>query len=148
VLLLFVLLIGLGALTYLYTPIGDTIKDLLQSYTGGTTTTPTVDTTKPVLSDYNANVGPTSAAITWKTDEFSSTQVEYGETVAYGSVMPAIPDHDPTGGQSLGVVDHAVTLTGLKPNTIYHYRVKSKNAANLEAVSADQTFTTTTASEE
>jgi len=148
VLLLFVLLIGLGFLTYKYTPLGETVLNLLKSSTGGTTTTPTVDTTKPVISNIEANAVPTTALITWSTDDFSSSQVQYGKTQEYDKLEPAVPDTDPTTGTSLGAVDHAVTLTGLEPNTLYHYRVKSKNAANLEAVSADQTFTTTTASEE
>ena len=138
-LLLFFLLIGLGTLTYLYTPIGDTIKDLLQSTTGGTT----IDITKPAISDVKATVGA-GVVINWKTDELSSSQVEYGETTAYGQVYPAEPVDDPTTGQSAGVTDHSVTISkeSLKQEVTYHYRVKSKDKAGNEAVYEDKTFTT------
>src|SRR6202035_3360133 len=37
---------------------------------------------------------------------------------------------------------HSQALGGLQPGTLYHYRVKSANAAGSLAVSADLTFTT------
>jgi phosphodiesterase/alkaline phosphatase D-like protein len=148
VLLLFVLLIGLGVLAYLQTPLGSMVKDILGI--SGTTTGNTTDTTKPVISSIVQpaspdTLGPTSASIGWKTDELASTQVEYGTTATYGKLEPAQPANDPTGGASLGVIDHSVVLTGLQPNTTYTYRVKSKDAAGNEAVSEDNTFTTTSA---
>ena len=41
---------------------------------------------------------------------------------------------------------HSRTLTGLTPNTLYHYRVNSTDASNNAANSADFTFTTAAAS--
>ena len=41
------------------------------------------------------------------------------------------------------VTSHARTLTGLVPDTPYHYRVRSTDAASNPAVSGDFTFTTT-----
>jgi hypothetical protein len=38
---------------------------------------------------------------------------------------------------------HTVGLSGLSPNTTYHYRVKSRGDNNLTGVSADYVFTTT-----
>lgn len=125
----------------MYTPIGDTIKDLLQSSTGGTT----VDTKQPVITGAKATVGVGAVVISWKTDEPSSSQVEYGKTNTYGSVTPAQPQDDPTTGQSLGVVDHAINISAasLEQEVTYHYRVKSKDKSGNEAVSDDnKTFTT------
>lgn len=124
------------------------VKDILGI--SGTTTGNTTDTTKPVISSIVQpaspdTLGPTSASIGWKTDELASTQVEYGTTATYGKLEPAQPANDPTGGASLGVIDHSVVLTGLQPNTTYTYKVKSKDAAGNEAVSEDNTFTTTSA---
>ena len=124
------------------------VKDILGI--SGTTTGTTTDTTKPVISSIVQptspdTLGPTSASIGWQTDELSSTQVEYGTTATYDKLEPAQPADDPTGGASLGVIDHSVVLTGLQPNTTYHYRVKSKDAAGNEAISDDNTFTTTSA---
>ncbi|UCH50412.1 MAG: zinc ribbon domain-containing protein [Chloroflexota bacterium] len=142
ILVLFILLIGLGTLTYLYTPIGATIKDLLQSATGGTTT-PTVDTTEPEFSQVLATPGPTSARIDWETDELASTQVEYGKTQENTSLEPDTPGDDPTSGTSAGVLVHYVILTSLESDTTYYYRLISKDAAGNEAVSDWKTFNTT-----
>ena len=142
--LLIVLLIGLGTLTYFKTPIGTIIKGLL-SGTGGATT---VDTTVPVITDISAtDISTTKATIRWTTDDLSSSQVQYGTTEAYGSDMPAQPDTDPSTGNYLGVIEHAVDLTGLQLGTTYHYKVKSKNVDGLEGVSPDKTFITTSAEE-
>jgi hypothetical protein len=59
--------------------------------------------------------------------------VEYGPTASY----EAITTLDAT-----LVTSHSVSLSELTPGTIYHYRVKSKDASGNEAVSADQTLTT------
>ncbi len=121
---------------------------LLKTFTGGTTA-PVADTKPPELSDITHFVGPTSARIDWKTNEPASSQVEYGKTQNYGSFAPPQPQNDPTAigpdGKPLsaGVVTHSVVLTGLEPNTTYHYRVKSKDKAGNEAISQDKTFKTT-----
>ncbi len=150
VLVLFILLIGMGALAYFKTPLGATVNSII-GLSGGTTNGSTVvDTTAPVITfPDQPTVLATSASILWHTDELSSSQVEYGTTSAYGELQPAQPDTDPTvigtDGNPLfaGVIDHSVVLTGLQPNTTYHYRVKSKDAAGNEKVSDDKTFTTT-----
>ena len=145
-LLLFVLLIGLGVLAYLQTPLGSMVKDILGI--SGTTTGNTTDTTKPVITGAAANVVAGGVVITRKTDELSSSQVEYGKTNTYGTLAPAQPQDDPTGTQSIGVTDHSVTISAatLEKGVTYHFRVKSKNKAG-EAVSGDGTFTTLAAEE-
>jgi peroxiredoxin len=59
--------------------------------------------------------------------------MEYGTTDAYGSTT--------TLDQNL-TTSHSITLTGLKPSTTYHFKVKTKDASGNEATSQDQTFTT------
>ncbi len=63
---------------------------------------------------------------------------EYGTTVAYGSVATAVPS--PVTGTSATSVSYA--LSGLIPNTTYHFRVKGVNIAGT-ANGNDLTFTTT-----
>jgi len=94
----------------------------------------TLDITLPVISAITAGgMTQTGATITWTTDEPATSQVEYGVTDQYGSATT--PD-------STMVTSHSVSLTGLTAGTTYHFRVKSADAANNEAVSADYTFDT------
>jgi len=146
VLVLFILLIGMGALAYFKTPLGATVNSIIGLSGGSSSGSTVIDTTAPVITFPNQpSVLATSAGITWETDEPTSTQVEYGTTDAYGTRQPTQPGDDPSSGQSLGVVTHSVVLTGLQPNTTYHYRVRSIDAAGNETVSSDKTFTTSEA---
>ncbi len=92
------------------------------------------DVTPPSISGVAAgSVTRTAATITWTTDEPSDSQVEYGLTTAYGTSTPI--------NGSL-VTSHSMSLSGLSAGTLYHYRVKSRDAAGNLAVSGDFTFTT------
>ena len=64
---------------------------------------------------YLQSVTTSSIIVAWETDLPSPGKVVYGETEAYGSSVadPALDTR------------HAVTLTGLAPYTVYHYRVES-----------------------
>ena len=95
------------------------------------------DTIPPTISSVSAtNITSNLATITWTTDVPATSQVEYGPTTSYGT---------PTTLDSNLVYSHNVNLTGLNTDTLYHYRVKSKDAANNEAISADYTFHTAVA---
>ncbi|MBM4444747.1 MAG: hypothetical protein FJ020_05500 [Chloroflexi bacterium] len=97
----------------------------------------TLDVTPPAISAVTASgMTQTGATITWTTNEAATSQVEYGLTSQYGSATTL----DATLATS-----HSVSLTGLTAGTTYHYRVKSKDASNNEAVSADLTFATVAA---
>src|SRR5207249_5335859 len=67
------------------------------------------------------------------TGSAADSQVEYGVTTAYGKVTVL------TSGL---VTSHSIGLSGLSASTMYHYRVKSRDAAGNLATSADVTFTT------
>jgi|GEM_PF-1975065 len=100
-----------------------------------TTTTPP-DTTPPIISSVvTGSVNNSSATIIWSTNEAATTQIEYGLTTAYGALTSINAD-------AILVTGHRQTITGLTANTLYHYRVRSRDAAGNEAVSADFTFTT------
>lgn len=91
------------------------------------------DTTPPVISNVASSPSRTSATVTWATNEGSTSQVEYGTTTSYGSLT--------TLNTSMAT-SHSVAISGLVRRTTYHYRVRSKDAANNEAISGDFTFTT------
>jgi purple acid phosphatase-like protein len=98
------------------------------------TTQTGADTTPPVISGVSASsVTTTSSTIGWTTNEASDTQVEYGTTTAYGSS---------TGLNASLVASHTAFVSALTSSTLYHYRVKSKDAAGNLSVSGDFTFTT------
>ena len=75
----------------------------------------------------------TSATITWTTRVPSSSQVDYGTGGSFDSSRPLDPDP---------VSIHTVQLTGLSPNTVYHYRVRSVRESGLGDASGDLTFST------
>ena len=95
------------------------------------------DLTAPSFTNLSAeNITETTATISWTTDEPATSQVEYGETSAYGLITPL--DNDL-------VTSHSVSLTGLDPDTTYHFIVKSEDLAGNEAISGDHNFTTVSA---
>ncbi len=94
----------------------------------------TLETTAPTISEIDVSgITESDATITWTTDKPATSQVEYGEATAYGSST--------TIDENLGT-SHTVTLNGLEPDTTYHFRVKSKDSSDNEAVSEDHDFKT------
>ncbi len=92
------------------------------------------DTTAPLISSVaTSGVTANGATVSWNTNEPSDSQVEYGFSTAYGSSAPS--------GVQM-VTAHSAALTGLSTSTLYHYRVKSQDAAGNLGVSGDDTFTT------
>jgi hypothetical protein len=96
----------------------------------------TVDNTQPVIavSQEAAYVVDHQAVnIVWTTSLPTMSQVEYGLTAAYGTRTT----------QDIYLVNsHRVQLTGLQPNTTYHYRTISRAAGGRSVASADHTFKT------
>lgn len=95
------------------------------------------DTTRPVLSYIRVSAGSDRATVTWYTNEAATGQASYGTTTAYGRAT--------TKATAL-TTSHSRTLTGLSAGTTYHVQLRSTDAAGNTGVSADKTFTTTSAS--
>ncbi len=68
---------------------------------------------------------------------------EYGTTFVYGSTSPAPPGTDAGVGGKGVVVAAKTSIAGLKPNTLYHYRLVASNETFGTTTSNDGTFTTT-----
>jgi len=78
-----------------------------------------------------SNISTSSAVIYWTTDEPSTSQVAYWDSVSVLS---------PLDGRL--VINHEVSLTGLAPGTKYHYRVMSRDQDGNLAISTEYEFTT------
>ena len=97
------------------------------------------DTTPPVISGVDiSHITESNATINWVTDEPATSQVEYGQTDAYG--LTSALDEELT-------TSHSLALIGLTANTTYHFRLKSVDKAGNISVSEDSTFTTKTVKE-
>ncbi|HWI56883.1 MAG TPA: fibronectin type III domain-containing protein, partial [Bacillota bacterium] len=87
----------------------------------------------PAMANVSAaSIADTTATLTWTTEQSCDSVAEYGLTTSYGS----------TRANTTMMYYHTLQLTSLNPGTTYHYRVKSRNAANQTGVSADYVFTT------
>ncbi|MBM4248671.1 MAG: hypothetical protein FJ149_04430 [Euryarchaeota archaeon] len=94
----------------------------------------TPDRTPPVISGVLVSgISDTRAVVLWSTNELADSEVEYGTSVKYGQRAT-----DPADTEV-----HSVVLEGLKPNTVYHFRVSSTDVfGNGPSESPDSTFTT------
>jgi phosphodiesterase/alkaline phosphatase D-like protein len=93
-----------------------------------------IDSVAPSISSVDASdITQTGASVSWSTNEPATSQVEYGVTAAYGSA---------TSLDSTLKSSHTVSLSGLSPDTTYHYRVISDDAPGNKATSVDYTFET------
>jgi hypothetical protein len=93
-----------------------------------------------LASSLTITAGPTvsgttseSISISWSVSAPSSGQVQYGLTTAYGNTSALI---------STLATSFTQSISGLKPSTIYHYRVTSIDANGQSVTSDDKTFTT------
>jgi hypothetical protein len=97
----------------------------------------------PVLSAEPAvNVSANSASIQWQTNKEATSFVAYGPAEVYDLQKNQNGYNQIVGNPDSYSLSHQVTLAGLKPQTVYHYQVKSKAKIGAEAVSRDFTFKT------
>lgn len=103
------------------------------SATAGASTAAGRDGSGPEISDVEpVDLAAEEVTIFWNTDELSDSAVEFGLTAELGQ----------------GAVDrtmrtsHEVVLRGLRPNTEYQYRVRSRDAGGNIRVSAGHRFKT------
>ncbi len=91
------------------------------------------DTIPPVISNVMQSVTPTSATITWTTDELSTSRVDYGLSEAYTDFV-----------EISGLrTNHSLTLNNLDQATTYHFQVSSTDANGNQSVEPDDTLRTT-----
>ncbi|MFH0856290.1 MAG: fibronectin type III domain-containing protein, partial [bacterium] len=96
----------------------------------------------PILSgEPKITVSADSAIILWNTDKEANSLVSFSEEKKFNPSAKN-PYLETTGNSSEFIKEHAVILYNLKPETIYHYQIKSSSPLGQEAKSDDFTFTT------
>jgi beta-lactamase superfamily II metal-dependent hydrolase len=91
------------------------------------------DTIPPVISGITVeDLAATSATIRWTTNEPADSRVEYGLSTAYGSSVE----------DTAYVTSHSIVLDNLLPQTVYHFKVHSRDRDWNAAESSDRTLTT------
>lgn len=93
------------------------------------------DAVTPVMTLLAAAPGSTTATITFTTSESATSTCEFGTTSTYGQAV-----------SGTAATSHTLSLTGLTPDTLYHYRVTVADAAGNAATASDYTFRTVRAS--
>jgi hypothetical protein len=89
--------------------------------------------TQPAILSVSTGSLAASAIINWATNVPADSQVQYGPTIAYGSLTPI---------DATLTTAHTVTIPSLAVNTLYHYQVVSRDATGAIVVSPDSTFIT------
>ncbi len=92
-----------------------------------------IDNTASTISNVTvSNISTSSVMINWITNENTTGHIEYGPTLSYGLWS----------NYSEYITSHSYPLTGLSPNSIYHYRVITYDQVGNKNFSSDKTFTT------
>ena len=89
--------------------------------------------TELLITNLVVEPGPNFAKITWDTNTEADGRVDYGLSPQYsdGATDPA------------QAINHTVVLTGLQPETEYHFSATSMSLTGLTASTADDVFFTT-----
>ena len=116
---------------------------------GGSTTSGeevfTTEAARPTIASSGATPGSTTATLRGRIHphgQETTYRFEYGLTDSYGSSAP-VPDGNIGSGDAVQPVEESVS--GLAPNTTYHFRLVAANATG-ETQGPDGTFTTLPAS--
>lgn len=80
-----------------------------------------------------SNITTNAATIGWNTDELAQGRIEYGTSENYGSETTLTTDY---------TTEHALSLSNLSSDTVYHYRITVFDETGNEFVSPDETFRT------
>jgi hypothetical protein len=85
-------------------------------------------------------IGPNSASVSWTTDDEANALVSYGNEASY---LDNDEYQHTVGNPELYLAGiHKVDITGLEPETVYHYKIVSKKPVGSTAESKDFVFTT------
>ncbi len=100
-----------------------------------------IDSLPPVITDVKvSDIGENQATVLWKTSEPADSIVDYATgPTGLGSYTYQATD-------SAMLTDHSIVLASLRPNTTYHFRVRSRDFVANEGISSDYQFSTSAGS--
>lgn len=105
----------------------------VQSFEQNFETGDIADNKAPLISNVRVvYLTGTTATIQWETDEEATSEIEYGQTTAYGRTVK----------DSRRVRQHDITINNLITGAFYHFRVKSTDKDNNTSRWFDMTFRT------
>ncbi|MCW2927078.1 MAG: putative haloacid dehalogenase-like hydrolase family protein [Thermoleophilia bacterium] len=91
------------------------------------------DATPPQLDGFQVDLlSASSVKVSWNSDEETIGSFRWGPTATYGTTVPVTTSSN----------FHSVTLTGLQPNSTFHYSVLGSDSHGNQTVSADRAFRT------
>jgi alpha-tubulin suppressor-like RCC1 family protein len=97
----------------------------------------------PVLGGEPATeITPSTVTIRWKTDKQANSMIAYAPEILFAQSKGAKGYLQLVGEPNQLVTDHTVKIVGLKPDTTYHYQLRSKARVGSEVSSRDFTFKT------
>jgi chitodextrinase len=92
-----------------------------------------LDIFPPRITDIRIQLSYNTVLISWKTSEPAISKLFWGKTAEYGEGVIA--------GASLAT-DHSALLTGLVPDTLYHFQIEARDARGNTGRTQDRTFRT------
>jgi hypothetical protein len=97
----------------------------------------------PVLGGEPATeISPTTVTISWKTDKPANSMVAFAPEGLYAPGKGSRGYLQLVGEPNQSATDHSVKIVGLKPDSTYHYQLRSKGKIGAEAASRDFVFRT------
>jgi phosphodiesterase/alkaline phosphatase D-like protein len=131
--------IGLSGLhagtTYHYRVVATSSQGVTHGFDKSLTTVPSAQ-----IADVSAggisSTGATLSATIDPLENDTSYRFEYGTSIAYGASVPVAPVDIGAGDSAVAVTQ---TISGLQPNTTYHFRVVASNTVGT-TTSPDHTF--------
>jgi len=90
------------------------------------------DTLAPLVYNISSLPGVSAIRVAWKTDERSTSRLEYGTAISYGGTV--IDDTLRT--------SHSLEITGLSSSTLYHFRIVARDSLNQTTTTGDFEATT------
>lgn len=115
-----------------------------ESHNGGRTTENSfmtdaeTDTSSPVISSIETDIGTSSITVSWATDEPATSAIYTATSSGFGLTDAGVVLTDTTGLST----DHELTITGLSASTTYYHRIVTEDAEANETVSDELTVGT------